>query len=322
MTAVSDCTTSSIKAAVSTLLAGNLVAFPTETVYGLGANPSSESAIKKIYLAKGRPQNHPLIIHISSANLLDRWIARIPNYALKLAEIFWPGPMTLILPRSELAKNFVTGGQENVGVRVPAHKCALALLREFESQGGFGIAAPSANRFGKVSPTSAEDVKDELLDSLSEDDLILDGGSSEIGIESTIINCTQNLPIILRPGAVTSLMIEDLIGMKVEMNMPNNSGKIRTSGLFESHYAPKAKVHLSGEPKHGDGLIALAKIQTPPGIIRLASPENNEEFARILYRSLRLADTHSLINVYVVPPTGDDIAVAVWDRLLKSSTRL
>jgi L-threonylcarbamoyladenylate synthase len=209
MTIISNCTASALKDAAASLIAGNLVAFPTETVYGLGADASNQQAVARIYEVKGRPNNHPLIVHISSINNLDKWAKDIPEYAVKLARAFWPGPMTLILPRTDLAKDFITGGQDNVGIRVPAHTVAIPLLKEFEAQGGCGVAAPSANRFGKVSPTCANDVKAELSDYLKSDDLILDGGSSLVGIESTIINCTNSIPSILRPGAITAAMINE-----------------------------------------------------------------------------------------------------------------
>jgi L-threonylcarbamoyladenylate synthase len=227
--------------------------------------------------------------------------------------------MTLILPRTELAKDFITGGQNNVGIRVPSHTVALSLLREFESQGGYGVAAPSANRFGKVSPTCADDVKAELSDYLKSNDLILDGGQSSVGVESTIINCTNTIPTILRPGAITATMINDLLGIQIEIFLKNNGDQIRVPGLLESHYSPKAKVYLSGTPSAGDGFIALSKFPTPPGVIRLTSPATNEEYARTLYQGLRLADSKKLSKVYVIEPEGNDIAVAVCDRLQKAS---
>jgi L-threonylcarbamoyladenylate synthase len=227
--------------------------------------------------------------------------------------------MTLILPRTDLAKDFITGGQNNVGIRVPAHTVALSLLKEFEDQGGYGIAAPSANRFGKVSPTCADDVKAELSDYLKSDDLILDGGPSSVGVESTIINCTNSMPSILRPGGITAAMLSDLLGIQIEAFAKNNSDQIRASGLFESHYSPKAKVYLSGAPSYGDGFIALSKFSTPSDVIRLASPGSNEEYARILYQALRLADSKKLDRLFVIAPEGDDIAVAICDRLQKAS---
>ena len=319
MAIISNCTASAIKDAAASLMAGNLVAFPTETVYGLGADASNENAVARIYEAKGRPTNHPLIVHISSINNLDEWAKDIPEYAIKLARNFWPGPMTLVLPKTDLAKDFVTGGQDNIGIRVPEHTVALALIKEFEAQGGFGIAAPSANRFGKVSPTSADDVREELTDHLKSDDVILDGGPSLVGLESTIIDCINTTPAILRPGAITSGMINDLLSIRISVISKNYSETIRSPGLLESHYSPIAKVFLSGNPSAGDGFIALSNYQTPEGIIRLISPMNNEEFARTLYQGLRLADSKKLSKVFVVAPTGDDIAVAICDRLKKAS---
>jgi L-threonylcarbamoyladenylate synthase len=227
--------------------------------------------------------------------------------------------MTLILPRTDLANDFITGGQNNVGIRVPAHTVALSLLKEFEAQGGYGIAAPSANRFGKVSPTCADDVKAELSDYLNSNDLILDGGQSSVGVESAIINCTNAIPTILRPGAITAAMINELLGIQIEVFPKNNSDQIRASGLLESHYSPKAMVYLSGTPAIGDGFIALSKFPTPDGAIRLASPITNVEYARNLYKGLRLADNKNLNNVFVIPPIGDDISVAICDRLLKAA---
>jgi L-threonylcarbamoyladenylate synthase len=319
MTIISNCTASALKDAASSLIGGNLVAFPTETVYGLGADASNQQAVARIYEVKGRPTDHPLIVHISSINNLDKWAKDIPEYAVKLARAFWPGPMTLILPRTDLAKDFITGGQNNVGIRVPSHPVALSLLKEFEAQGGLGVAAPSANRFGKVSPTCADDVKAELYDYLNSNDLILDGGHSSVGVESTIINCTNANPTIMRPGAITSTMISDLLGIKIEQVTKNNSDQIRVPGLLELHYSPKARVYLSGTPSTGDGFIALSKFPTPSGVVRLICPATNEEYARTLYQGLRLADSKKLNRVFVISPSGDDISVAICDRLQKAS---
>jgi L-threonylcarbamoyladenylate synthase len=253
---------------------------------------------------------------------LDKWAVEIPAYAIKLALRFWPGPMTLVLPRSGLAKNFITGKQDNVAIRVPAHAVALSLLKEFESQGGNGVVAPSANRFGKVSPTCANDVRTELSNYLIPGDLILDGGPSRIGVESTIINCTQNIPRILRPGAITTKMINELLDTAISTKIPTSDKHIKVPGLLDSHYSPSAKVYLSGLPQPGDGFIALNTTLTPPGVIRLASPMNNEDYARVLYQALNLADKMKLLNVIVIPPSGDDIALAVRDRLQKAATKL
>lgn len=319
MTLISSNSSSAFKDAATALTAGNLVAFPTETVYGLGADACNEDAVARIYEVKGRPKNHPLIVHISSVNNLAKWVREIPEYAIKLANEFWPGPITLILPRARIAKDFITGGQNSVGIRVPAHPLALLLLKEFESQGGLGIAAPSANRFGKVSPTCADDVKNELSSYLNQSDLILDGGSSKVGIESTIVECISSTPKILRPGAVTADMISSLLGTKIKIMTTNKGTKIMAPGLFESHYSPSALVKLTGTPAIGDGLIALSEVQTPPGVIRLAAPVNNDEYARILYQALRLGDQKKISKIYALPPTGDGIATAIQDRLRKSS---
>jgi L-threonylcarbamoyladenylate synthase len=249
---------------------------------------------------------------------LDNWAREIPEYAIKLARAFWPGPMTLILPRTNLAKDYITGDQDSVGIRVPSHPLATALLTEFEELGGLGVAAPSANRFGKVSPTTADAVVEELSGYLSPTDLILDGGPCEVGVESTIINCTQDIPEILRPGAITANMISDVTGLQVKQLITgSNKLTIKAPGLLQSHYAPKAKVFLSTKPNLGDGFIALSDIPTPPGAIRLASPKNNKEYAQLLYQALRLADTKQLPHVIVIPPTGDDLAIAICDRLEK-----
>ena len=319
MNITSNCTATAIKDAAAALIKGDLVAFPTETVYGLGADATNKDAIARIYKVKGRPVGHPLIVHISSLANLDKWASDIPEYAVNLARAFWPGPMTLILPRTKLAKDFITGGQDNIGLRIPSHTVALELLKEFEAQGGLGIAAPSANRFGALSPTTAKDVQKELSEYLEPIDLILDGGSSLVGVESTIINCTQNIPKILRPGAITSDMIDDLLGISVISGLQNFDNQIKAPGLLESHYAPSAKIFLTGTPKPGDGFIALAAIKTPKAAIRLARPVTNKEYAQILYQALRLADSKKIERVFVIPPEGLDIAVAINDRLNRSA---
>ena len=320
MSIISNCATDAINNAAAALIKGDLVAFPTETVYGLGADATNKDAISRIYKVKGRPVGHPLIVHISSLSNLDKWARDIPEYAVKLARAFWPGPMTLILPRTDLAKDFITGGQDNVGIRIPSHTMALALLKEFEDQGGLGVAAPSANKFGAVSPTTASAVEVELADFLSKNDQILDGGPCKVGVESTIINCTQVKPSILRPGAVTKEMIEDVLGKTIDLNTSNSeSVQIKAAGLLESHYAPTAKVFLTGSPTLGDGFIALESYETPAGAVRIAAPKTNEEYAQVLYEAFRSADIKGLEQVFVIPPTGDGIAVAINDRLAKSA---
>ena len=310
--------------AAANLALGVLVAFPTETVYGLGADATNPQAVARIYQVKGRPTDHPLIVHIAGLEYLDQWISDIPEYAIALARKFWPGPMTLILRRSELAKDYVTGGQDTVGIRIPSNSLALALLEAFHKLGGQGVAAPSANRFGQVSPTTAEAVQEELGGFLLDTDLILDGGSSEVGLESTIIDCTGVLPRILRPGAITISMLEEVTGLKVPSSLEAKSNdfrveNIRVSGTLENHYAPKAKVFLDQQPTAGSGFIALEIINTPAGVIRLAAPKSVEEFARVLYSALREGDHQNLDAIYIAQPNGEGLAIAIRDRLSRSA---
>ena len=312
---VSNCTADAMARAAQSLKSGSLVAFPTETVYGLGGDATNAEAIARIYQVKGRPADHPLIVHLADMQDVADWSDEIPDYAISLARAFWPGPMTLILKRSQLAKDFITGGQDTVGLRVPNHTVALALLSEFKKIGGKGIAAPSANRFGHVSPTTAQAVSDELSQFLSPEDLLLDGGPSLVGVESTIIDCTTEHPKILRPGAITEEMIEEA----TKLDLSYDATEIRVSGSLENHYSPSAQVLLDISPEKGDGFIALSTTQTPDGVIRLASPSTNEEFARVLYSALRSADQQSLRRVVVHQPSGDDISVAIRDRLLRAS---
>jgi L-threonylcarbamoyladenylate synthase len=304
-----------MSSAATSINDGNLVAFPTETVYGLGADASQEKAVAKIYAAKGRPADHPLIVHISSMDGIGYWADEISEYAIALARAFWPGPMTLICKRSPAAKDFVTGGQETVGLRVPDHVVALALLDAAKQIGVQGIAAPSANRFGHVSPTTAEAVREELAQYLGPQDIILDGGPSQVGVESTIIDCTGNNPHILRPGAITQAMIEEVTGLKVT----DAQNEIRVSGSLENHYAPQATVVLDTTPQSGDGYIAMSNQQTPAGVIRLAAPQSVEEYARILYASLRDGDSQKLSRICIDQPAGDGLAIAICDRLQRAA---
>ena len=301
--------------AARALIAGHLVAFPTETVYGLGANAEDLRAVKKIYRAKNRPVNHPLIVHVSSFEAARHWFSDTPAFAEALGAQLWPGPMTLVLKRSSLAGDFLTGGQDTVAVRVPEHPVALALLEEFERLGGRGVAAPSANRYGKVSPTNAAAVHQELDAHLRESDLILDGGDSTVGIESTIIDCTNDSPRVLRLGAVTASMIETATGLALS----TAGTAIRVSGSNASHYAPLAKVFLDVEPKAGDGLIALIDHPTSTDVVRLAAPKNSKEYARLLYSALRKADDMGLRNVVAITPQGDEVSAAIRDRLRRAS---
>jgi len=313
---LSTCSADAIQKAAEQLKAGHLVAFPTETVYGLGADATNEQAVKRIYEAKGRPSNHPLIVHVSSINALETWAQEIPDYAIDLARAFWPGPMTLILKRSEVAKDFVTGSQDSVGIRVPSDPIALELLTRFESLGGLGIAAPSANRFGQVSPTSANDVQVELGEYLSDGDSILEGGQSEVGIESTIVDCRHEAPIILRPGAITAAMINSVAKFdSVNIREP----QLQVSGNLEKHYAPNAKVILNQTPKSGQAYIALSSFQTPEGVYRISSPTDVHEYAQNLYAGMRTADELGFNELIIEVPEGQGIEIALLDRLNKAS---
>jgi len=314
---LSQCSTDTVKNAAQSIAAGHLVAFPTETVYGLGADATNESGVAKIYKAKGRPADHPLIVHIASIDAMGDWAEDISEYAINLARDFWPGPMTLVFNRSELAKDFITGNQNTVGLRVPNQPIALALLKEFEKLGGKGIAAPSANRFGAVSPTTAQAVKDELENYLDQaSDVILDGGPCQVGVESTIIDCTSDTPQILRLGAITKDMIAQSTGLLVVDEVQSD---IRVSGSLESHYSPNANVVLDTQPQTGEGFIAIDSIETPPGAIRLAAPSSVEGFAREIYSALRFADAQGLTKVCVIQPEGEGLAAAIRDRLKRAA---
>jgi L-threonylcarbamoyladenylate synthase len=225
--------------------------------------------------------------------------------------------MTLIVPRSDLAGDFVTGGQDTVGVRVPNHPVALGLLEAFVAAGGKGIAAPSANRFGNVSPTTAQAVAAELGDYLADGDQILDGGACDVGVESTIIDCTGDTPKILRPGAITVEMIEQSTGLTVVGSVEET--EIRVSGSLDSHYAPAATVVLDQSPTAGQGFIAMADVVAVEGVVRLAAPRTHEEFAQVLYAALREADEQGLSTVVVQQPVGDGIAIAIRDRLKRAA---
>ena len=308
--------TEQIEAAAFILKTGGLVAFPTETVYGLGADASNGQAVQRIYQVKNRPSNHPLIIHISDQRSVSHWAKSVPIYASALMENFWPGPMTLVLERTGNAKDFITGGQNSVGLRIPSHPVALELLGEFSILGGQGLAAPSANRYGAVSPTTAIAVEQELSEFLGASDLILDGGESGVGVESTIVDCLGARPVILRPGAITKEMIEQVTALKVQ---EQSSSSPRVSGSHQKHYSPTAKVLIDGVPESGQGLIAMENVQTPLGVIRLTSPETLEDYARQLYSALRKADELELEFVHVRVPAGDGLALAIRDRVTRAA---
>jgi L-threonylcarbamoyladenylate synthase len=309
--------------AAANLLAGGLVAFPTETVYGLGADACNADAVARIYAVKGRPADHPLIVHVASMDGLGDWADDVPGYAISLGRDYWPGPMTLVVRRSGLAADFVTGGQDTVGVRVPDHPVALGLLEAFVRAGGKGVAAPSANRFGNVSPTTAQAVSDELGDYLADSDQIFDGGACDVGVESTIIDCTGDVPKVLRPGAITAQMIASSTGLEVVGQTSDGEAVdtqvIRVSGSLEAHYAPAATVVLDQSPVAGQGFIAMADVVAGDGVVRLAAPTTHDDFARVLYAALRAADEQGLATVVVQQPVGEGIAVAIRDRLKRAA---
>ena len=313
---ISQCSLSVLRQCAEKLRAGDLVAFPTETVYGIGADAENKDAVARMYQVKNRPSGHPVIVHIAELNDVDYWAQEIPEYAINLMRDFWPGPMTLLLKRREVAGDFLTGAQEIVGLRIPANSLALGLLNEFKAVGGKGIAAPSANRYGAVSPTTAEAVSQELSEFLSPSDQILDGGPCLVGVESTIIDCSGQNPKILRPGAISAEMIEESTGIVIA---EVSETKIRVSGSDKQHYAPKAKVIIDGQSQSGEGLIAMSEVTTPEGVIRLAEPKSIEEYARVLYSALRMSDTQNLQTVRIIPPVGPGLAVAIRDRINRAA---
>ena len=313
---ISQCSLSVLRQSAEKLKAGNLIAFPTETVYGIGADAENKDAVARMYQVKNRPANHPVIVHIAELNDVDYWAKDVPEYAINLMRDFWPGPMTLLLKRREVAGDFLTGAQEIVGLRIPANSLALGLLNEFKAVGGMGIAAPSANRYGAVSPTTAEAVSQELSEYLLPGDQILDGGPCLVGVESTIIDCSSDNPRILRPGAISAEMIEESTGIILA---EVGETKIRTSGSDKQHYAPRAKVIIGGEIQSGEGLIAMSEIATPEGVIRLAEPKSIEEYARVLYSALRMSDSQNLEKVRIIPPRGEGLAVAIRDRINRAA---
>lgn len=310
-------TTTDPEVAARALAEGGLVAIPTETVYGLAARADSPEAVARIYAAKGRPADHPLIVHVASTEAVGSWTAPMPDYARALASAYWPGPLTLVLPRSARAGDFITGTQDTVAVRVPGNALTREVIRrvgEIVHDPDVGIAAPSANRFGRVSPTRAQDVVEELGAAL-EDAWVLDGGPSTVGVESTIVDCSGPRPVVLRPGQISREDIEATTGLSCA-----ESSDVRAPGTLAAHYAPSARVHvIDADSLPGDtsnaGLIALASIPTPAGMVRLTAPDTAAHYAASLYRALREADALHLATVYAIPPAGDGIATAIRDRL-------
>jgi L-threonylcarbamoyladenylate synthase len=314
---------SAIDEAAEVLRRGGLVAFPTETVYGLGADASDARAVRRIYQAKGRPPSHPVIVHLASAGQIGDWAATVPDDARAVAEAFWPGPLTLVLPRRSSVPDEVTGGTETVGLRVPGHDLALALLRAF----GGGVAAPSANRFGRVSPTTAAAVREEFADEV---DLVLDGGPCPVGVESTVVDATGRRLRILRPGAVTGEMMGEVVGYPVVVG---EAGSVRAPGTLPAHYAPAARVELvelagvaerSAELAAAGAAVGLVSPEVPPeqlaeGVRQLAVLPTAADYARGLYEALRSADRLGMDVVLAVAPPPGGIADAVIDRLTRAA---
>jgi len=317
-----------VDAAVLLLAAGHLCAIPTETVYGLAADAGQPHAVARVFEAKGRPSDHPLIVHVADVAHVSEWIKELPEWAVMLVNAVWPGPLTVVGRRTSMATDDITGGQDTVAVRVPAHPLTLALLAKLRERNISGLVAPSANAFGQVSPTTAQHVRDELGDYLNEHgDAILDGGPCAVGVESTIVLATGDQPVILRPGAITRADIERITGVRVDENLEQAP---RVSGALASHYAPSAHVVLidaqdlaalpAMNQSQSAGLIALAQISTPPGMNRLCAAESASEFAAQLYSAMRQADQENLSVIYVVAPTGTGIEQAILDRLTRAAT--
>jgi L-threonylcarbamoyladenylate synthase len=309
-------TPETLQQAAELLRQGELVAFPTETVYGLGADASSETAVAKIFAAKGRPADHPVIVHVASADEFAKWAVDIPDVAYQLTDAFMPGPITLILKRSKLAPDIVTGGQDTVGLRVPNHPVALELLKSF----GGGIAAPSANRFGRISPTTAQHVLEELGESVS---MILDGGACQVGLESTIVDATSEQVKILRPGGVSLEALSKLLGYRPEVV---NKSQVRVSGALESHYAPTTPAFLvqAKDLQAADEKTGVMSLELKPDFSKavwLTLPNDPESYGQHLYATLRKLDGSGLTRIFIerVPETSEWLAVR--DRLKRATSR-
>lgn len=311
-----------IRPGVAVLRRGGLVAIPTETVYGLGADARNPQAVARVFAAKGRPADHPLIVHLADASWLSEWARDIPRAAWRLAEAFWPGPLTLVLPRAPSVLDAVTGMMDTVAMRVPDHPLALALLDSF----GGGLVAPSANRHGRVSPTSAAHVREELGDAV---DLVLDGGPCPIGIESTIVDLSSTAVRILRPGSISAEALGDVLGAPVTSSIADG---VRAPGRKPSHYAPGARVVLASHEQsakevekwqaggHRVGVLASQRpVALPEGATWLALTGDIHAQARQLYGRLREADHRDLQVLVVVMPPDVGLGRAIRDRLQRAA---
>ncbi len=304
--------TSEVRRAAQILRAGGLVAFPTETVYGLGADAASEKAVARLYAVKGRPADHPVIIHFASPDQAFTWAREIPPAARELAQRFWPGPLTLILKRSTLAKDLVTGGQDTVGLRVPSHPVAQELLKAFSG----AVAAPSANRFGRVSPTTAAHVREDLGNDV---ELVLEGGPSDVGIESTIVDLSAGAAVLLRPGAISREQIEAIVPLG------NGKSSVRHSGGLERHYAPRTPARmvpahaLDKEISKGKSVAVLAFSRPDERVdFWLRMPRDPRAYAQKLYAALRELDSTNCEQILVEAPPDTAEWAAVRDRLKRA----
>ena len=317
-----------VATAAATLRAGQLVGLPTETVYGLAADADNDAAVAAIFAAKGRPASHPLIVHVSSAVGAQQFADHVPPFAQRLMQAFWPGPLTLILPRKAGRALAAAGGQDTIGLRCPAHPVAQAVLRACEELGVHGLAAPSANQFGRVSPTRATHVQAEMGDAL----LVLDGGSCDVGIESTIIDCTRGAPVLLRPGGISRSQIESAAGMQLRSSGELASPEPRASGTLESHYAPTAKVRLMdakalqtaldllGRDAAHIAVYARVALKTASSALILRRmPDDATETARQLFAVLREFDAMGVRLIWIETPPDDVAWEGVSDRLQRAA---
>lgn len=298
--------------AAQTLAHGDLVAFPTETVYGLGADACNDAAIAKIFAAKGRPSDHPLIVHVASPSGVSHFASEVPVFAQKLIATFWPGPLTVILPRRPSIAKAAAGGQDSIGLRCPSHPMALSLLRASEKLGVLGVAAPSANRFGRVSPTSAAHVKSEFQDEFGDSLFVLDGGDCDVGIESAIVDCTRGVPVLLRHGMLTFKQLADACGEPLLLPEALSSKAPKASGTLESHYAPRAKVRL----------MSADEMQTLTSNAKRACyvlPTAPEHAAHELFAVLRRLDETGVSEICVSTPPAGEAWDGVRDRLLRAA---
>lgn len=305
--------------AIAELGRGNLVAFPTETVYGLGADAANAEAVAKIFALKGRPADHPLIVHLASALALDDWAQDIPDDARALAAAFWPGPLTMILAKALHVLPVVTGGQDTVGLRCPSHPLAQALLRGFARHGSGGVAAPSANRFGHVSPTTAQHVRDEFGPEL----MVLDGGACAVGLESTIVDLSRGVPVLLRPGAITREQIAAVIGRAPR---DRDANAPRASGTLAAHYAPGTPLRLVASAEFeralagaGRSAVLAFRPAAPGAAAFIAAPADPTHYAHDLYANLRALDAAGAEAILVEVPPAEPAWEAVNDRLARAS---